>query len=205
MQTLKKGVVILDLVQEKPWERKGRLQRWLLESAHSKGRELKGEVVDYLLQLYHTDFSLLLQELEKVITYAGNDTHLSLKRVQRVTSLAPLQTSWQLAEAFVWGGDVNLLYIQELNNHRALTNQIRYQLHLGLTLALGGNFPKLSPKRHKKFTSLALSYFPSYFLMGLKDLFVLEQRLRSAITDYTLLLEYFYVKLSERRHALSSA
>lgn len=204
-EALKKEAVTLDLTKEKPWERKSRLQRWLLESARSKGKVLEADAVAYLLEFGHADFALLLQELEKAIIYAGSESQVSLAMVKAITTLSPLQTGWQLSEALVWGGSLNCRSIKELDDLHALIGQIRYQLNLGVTLASGNDAPKLSPKRSEKLKSLATSYSLPYFVKGLKDLFDLELKMRSNITNHTLLLEYFYAKLSERRHALSSS
>jgi len=204
IKTLIKKGVILDLVQEKPWERKKRLQRWLVETAYAKGYKLKDKVINYLLQFYHADFSRMLQELEKGITYAGNEKALSLEKLQKIASPPLLQTEWQLSEAFVWGGNINLLSaIRECRNYYALIHQIRYQLHIGLTLAIGGIPQKLSPKRCEKFKPLALSYTPSYFLRGIQELFMLEQKMRTTTINHIVLLEYFYAKLRMKDYALS--
>ena len=201
---VKKVAVTLDLTKEKPWESKSRLQRWLLEEARAKGKTLSSDAATYLSE-GGADFAFLLQELEKAALYAGEDKQISLEYVKAVGSLSPLQTGWQISEALVWGGTLSRRSVNALEDLYSLVGQIRYQLNLGLTLASGKEAPKLSPKRADKLKALAQSLSLSYFISGLKELFTLEMRMRSNITNPILLLDTFHAKLAEKRHVISSS
>ncbi|NGX51022.1 MAG: hypothetical protein K1060chlam2_00879 [Chlamydiae bacterium] len=203
---IKKEAVTLDLSKEKPWERKSRVQRWLLESAQARGKTLATDAAAHLLELGHADFASLLQELEKAALYAGNEKQISLEMVKAVGTLSPIQTGWQLSEALVWGGTLNRRSMRELCDLYSIVGQIRYQLNLGITLASGREAPKLPPKRREKLQSLATSLRTSYFAEGLKDLFELELKMRSGITNQLLLLDHFHAKLRGRSYgSLSSS
>jgi len=197
---IKKEGVALDLSKEKPWERKSRIERWLLESARAKGKILAPEGVSYLIEAGQSDFSSLLQELEKVFVYAGDKKEISLAMIKAVGSISPTQTGWQLSEALVWGGTLSRRSLAELSDLYPFVGQIRYQLNLGVLLASGGEVPK----RNEKLRPLATSLSPRYFISGLKDLIDLELKMRSGITNHTLLLDYFNAKLAKRRHVISS-
>lgn len=202
--SVKKEAVTLDLTKEKPWERKSRLERWLLENAKSRGKKLASDTAAYLLEFGSDDFASLVQELEKVLLYAGDEKEITLEMLKKVTTLSPSQTGWQLSEALIWGGALSRRSIQELDDIYGLIGQIRYQLNLGLSIASGEEPPKLSPKRLDKLKPLAAKLTSSYFSDGLKLLFDLELKMRSGITDHTLLIDYYYAKLNQRRHALST-
>jgi len=199
-EAVKKVGITLDLTNEKPWDRKSRLQRWLLECVRSKEKTLAHDAAAYLIELGHTHFAMLLQELEKAIIYAGDEKQITLEMVKAIGTLSPLQTGWQLSETLVWGGTLNRKSIKELDDLYGVMGQIRYQLNLGVTLASGHEAPKLSPKRSEKLKVLAKSLSASYFAKGLKDLFKLELRMRSGITNHTLLLDHFHATLTKRRN-----
>jgi len=203
-ESVKKEAIILDLSKEKPWERKTRIERWLLESAKSRGKKLAADAIAYLLEYGMDDFASLVQELEKALLFSDDKKEITLETLKKVTSLAPSQTGWQLSEALIWGGALSRRSIQELDDIYGLIGQIRYQLNLGLTIASGEEPPKLSPKRLDKLRPLAKKLTLTYFSDGLKMLFDLELKMRSGITDHILLIDYYYAKLTLRRHALSA-
>lgn len=204
-ESVKKEGVTLDLTNEKPWERKNRLHRWLLEGARLNGKTLNSDAATYLLERTHMDWAALHQELEKALTFSGDSPHISLEAVQAVCGSNLTQTEWQLSEAMVWGGTLNGRSIKQLENLYGFIGKLRYQLQLGLALLSNGEVPKISPKRREKFEGLAQSFSLPYFVSGLKELLYLELQMRSGLSNHTLLLDYFYAKLSERRHALSSS
>lgn len=190
---LEKEAVTLDLTGEKPWDRKSRLQRWLLEHAREKRKTLTVDAAAYLVEFSHADFALLFQELEKALVYAGEEKTVTLEMIKTICSLDPKQNGWQLSEAVVWGGPVHLgdtdLY--------GLVGQLRYQLQLGLQVASGKEPPRASPKKLEKIRRSGFE--ASYYLEGLKELFNLELKMRSNVSNQGLLLHHFRAKLTVRR------
>ena len=190
---LEKEAVTLDLTGEKPWDRKSRLQRWLLEHAREKRKTLTVDAAAYLVEFSHADFALLFQELEKALVYAGEEKTVTLEMIKTICSLDPKQNGWQLSEAVVWGGPVHLgdtdLY--------GLVGQLRYQLQLGLQVASGKEPPRASPKKLEKIRRSGFE--ASYYLEGLKELFNLELKMRSNVSNQGLLLDHFRAKLTVRR------
>ena len=190
---LEKEAVTLDLTGEKPWDRKSRLQRWLLEHAREKRKTLTVDAAAYLVEFSHADFALLFQELEKTLVYAGEEKIVTLEMIKTICSLDPKQSGWQLSEAVVWGGPVHLgdtdLY--------GLVGQLRYQLQLGLQVASGKEPPRASPKKLEKIRRSGFE--ASYYLEGLKELFNLELKMRSNVSNQGLLLDHFWAKLTVRR------
>ena len=88
---LEKEAVTLDLTGEKPWDRKSRLQRWLLEHAREKRKTLAVDAAAYLVEFSHTDFALLFQELEKALVYAGEEKTVTLEMIKTNFSVGNLQ------------------------------------------------------------------------------------------------------------------
>ena len=190
---MEKDGIILDLLQEKPWDRKSRLQRWLLECARDRGKALSIDGATYLIDFSHADFATLLQELDKIVAYSGEEKSLTLEMVKEICFLDSVQSGWQLSEAVVLGGFV---YFGETDLY-ALVGQLRYQLQLGLQIAMAKEPPKASLKKVERFRRSGLK--PSYFIEGLKELFNLEMKMRSNISNQKLLFDQFRAKLAARR------
>lgn len=192
-KNLEKEAVTLDLTGEKYWDRKSRLQRWLLEHAREKRKTLAIDAATYLVEFSHADFAHLFQELEKALVYAGEEKTVTLEMIKTICSLDPKQNGWQLSEAIVWGGPI---YLGETGLY-GLVGQLRYQLQLGLQVVSGKEPPRTSPKKLEKIRKTGLE--ASYYLGGLKELFYLELKMRSNVSNQGLLLDHFRAKLTERR------
>ncbi len=188
----KKGTT-LDLTGEKPWDRKSRLQRWLLEIAREKGKALSVDGAAYLLEFSDPNFATLIQELEKVVAYSGEEKNLSLEMVKTIAPLDRVQNGWQLSEAVVLGGPV---HFGEIDLY-PLIGQLRYQLELGLQIASAKEPAKVSPKKLERFRKKGLKQ--AYYIEGLKDLFDLELKMRSNSSNQGLLFDQFRAKLAARR------
>ncbi len=183
----------LDLSGEKPWDRKNRLQRWLLGRAREKGKILSDDGVAYLLDFSHADFSTLLQELDKVVVYSGEEKILTLEMIKTICTIDPVQDGWQLSEAVVLGGPI---HFGETDLY-ALIGQLRYQLQLGLQIASAKEPAKVSPKKLERFRKARLQTV--FFMEGMKDLFDLEMKMRSNSSNQGLLFDQFRAKLAVRR------
>lgn len=194
---LEKVGVTLDLTGEKPWDRKSRLQRWLLDHAREKGKTLTVDGAAYLVEFSHADFALLYQELEKALVFAGEERTLSLPMIQTICSLDPEQSGWQLSEAVVWGG---VAHLGETDLY-SLVGQLRYQLQQGLLVAQGKETPRAAPKKVEKIRRAGLD--ATYYMDGLKELFQLEMKMRSNVSDQKLLFDHFRAKLAARRNVIS--
>ncbi|MBF5060113.1 DNA polymerase III subunit delta [Candidatus Neptunochlamydia vexilliferae] len=189
---LEKEGVTLDLSGEKPWDRKPRLQRWLLEIAHAGGKKLDPAAAAYLLEFSPEAFAPLVSEVEKALVYTGDEKEVTLQAVKTIATLDPKQNGWQLSEAAVWGGPALL----DDTDLYSLVGQLRYQLALGLQVA-EGKPAKGSPKKIDKIRAKGLQ--ASFYREGFQDLFELEMKLRSNISNQALLFDHFRAKLAARR------
>lgn len=203
--TIKKECVTLDLTKEKPWERKERLKRWLLEIARKEGKTLPVDAALYILEVTQLDWSTAYQEIEKIFTFCGDTRSISLDMVRSVCALNPTQTEWQLSEAMIWGGTLQRSAIQRLDDLYGFVGKLRYQLNLGIQLLSGAGSIKLSAKRKEKLEMLAQKFSVNYFQLGLQGLFHLELRMRSGLSNHLLLLDHFYTHLAKRRDALPTS
>lgn len=120
-----KDLAVLDLSDEKPWDKEKRQQQEILQKVKQEGKNITPGALSRLLTL--SDDSLTLEsELMKVISYIGNRPSIVEKDVEAVTA-APLVTRWQMAEELIWekGKEYE---IGDLSALLALIGQIRFLL-----------------------------------------------------------------------------
>ncbi|MFZ4100126.1 MAG: hypothetical protein ACOYKZ_07380, partial [Chlamydiia bacterium] len=131
---------VVDLTQEKPWDREGRLARSLSEQAHQLGKVLPADLAVALIRRLGPEHPALEQELAKICLYAGQRHQIQEADLFAVTEVAHQETGWQLGEA-VLAHDLGralqladhllVAHDQPMGN---LLGQLRYQMEQGLAL-----------------------------------------------------------------------
>ncbi len=201
---VEKEGVILDLLEEKPWDKEKRLSEQLIERASSRGKRLSPDAAPFLIERLGVDPALLESEIDKLICYVGDRPTISREDILAISPASRTSTFWQTAEEVVWeGGEFPSL---DASAFHALVPALRNQLHLGLTLATliqegrpshewNVYLPKLWPKTLEKRSSQAARLGSAYFQKGLDRLFELELLSRSNSTQYGALLDLFRAKM----------
>ncbi len=202
-----KELVILDLGEEKPWDRERRLKEDLLFQASAEGKRLKPDVASYLLELIGPDLSSLEQELSKLICYVGERHEIERGDVCAISSSREKTTGWQLAETLVWtedplpqdpAADLSFLLalIGQLRYHLELGAQFQALLELGLSpQQIAEHLPQVRPAVFERFLSIARRRSSGCFKRGLSALFELELGCKNNAGDPLLLFDLFTAKL----------
>lgn len=200
------GAAILDLNQEKPWDKKERLRRWLVSEAIKEKKKIQPRVVDEVIA-HISDLALLQQEFAKWICAVGARDEITLNDVQSLSSFSSNKSFWQLCDELIWEGkavrgdtveDPALLF--------PLLGQLRSQLEIGLKLSTllerkvsleesKKYFPQLKPNTFQKCLEGARKRSPAHFKNGLLHLFELELGLKSGVGTPALLFDLFVAKL----------
>lgn len=203
--SIEKEGFVLDLLEEKPWDKEKRLAAELQAKASSAGKTLSPEVIPLLFDRLDKDSGLLESELEKLICYTGDESRIAAEHVLAITSISRTHTFWQMAEELIWEG-IAIAPLDDAAFHPLLPS-LRSQLQLGLKIAalletgtareewsqvLGRVYPKTLEKR----TSQAARLGQSYFARGLKTLFEIELASRNNSTSYAALLDLFRTRLA---------
>lgn len=203
----KKEVVALDLSDEKPWDRKRRLNEWLIEEAKLSGKAFSSETSAYLFEHIGLDMPGLYQELVKLICYVGNRPAITIADARAICSSHSIATGWQLSEGVIWGNDcIGADKTSELSFILMFIGQLRYQLQTGYQIAqllenetplqeIARLFPQLRSQTLEKYLSGARQKKTAYFHQGLKALFDLELGAKSSGLDTSLLFDRFIGKL----------
>ncbi len=205
----KKEIIVLDMGDEKPWDKERRLQDWLLTEAREHQKTLNSDVVHYLMQHLGPDLATLDQELSKLLCYVGDKPRIELEDAKAICGTRDLFTGWQLAEKIVWDRATSLgEKLSDLSFLFPFIGQLRYHLQLGYRLAelienkassgdIKHHFPTLRPQQLEKFTLQAKVRRPFFFHRGLQMLYNLEFASKSSPLDIAVLFDLFQAKLYE--------
>lgn len=200
---VEKEGVILDLLDEKPWDKEKRLAEILIERATLSGKRLLPDAAHLLFERLSLDPALLESEIDKLICYVGDLPTITKEDISSISALSQSSTLWSQAEEMVWEG-AEILPVDSTSFH-GLIPALRSQLHIGLSLATlieekkpseewSRYLPKLWPKTLEKRSSQAARLGASYFRKKLEKLFEIELLSRSNSTQYTALLTSFQME-----------
>jgi DNA polymerase-3 subunit delta len=199
--------VILDLLEEKSWDREKRLMEQLATRAKNAGKKLGLDVATLLLERIGIDPASLESEIDKLICFVGERSSIVKEDVLQISAASKSSTLWQIAEDVIWeGAEIPSL---DTTAFHGLIPALRSQLHLGLSLATlieektpsdewGKYLPKLWPKVLEKRSGDAARLGSSYFRKGQELLFSIELLSRSNSTQYRALLDLFRAQMYVR-------
>jgi|LakMenE01Jun11ns_1017448.scaffolds.fasta_scaffold9943071_2 DNA polymerase-3 subunit delta len=96
---VEKAGVVLDIPEEKPWEKEKSLQSWMAAYSDLQNKSIDPQTCHYLTKQIGIDQALLQQELDKLICYIGEKSVISIQDAAAICISVPLETIWKLGEA----------------------------------------------------------------------------------------------------------
>lgn len=202
--SFEKQGVVLDLGEEKPWDKDRRIVEELQKRAAMSGKQIAPTALALMLEKVGKESAFLDSELDKLISYIGERGKIEEKDVAEIVCASKNEILWVVAEEMIF---------EKKNSHAdsfsfsALIAPLRSQLTLGrtiLSLTASGvpfdewnkHLPKIWPKTLEKRTAQATKLGPFYFEKGLDVLYQLELLSRSGQSNEEALLCLFYSCLS---------
>lgn len=198
-EKLKKELVILDLLKEKPWEMKARALHRGEKKLFNDKKRMSKELLDKVFEGCGKSLSLFMQELEKLICYVGEKVDISKEDVLAVGSLSKDYNEWSVCEKFIWEtSEQSVQQILSLKVDHAeflsLIGQLRYHCQLGFKLQQlflsqsqdKDYFDVLSPHQQKQLPKYKLALgekSPHFFTQALTILFDYELKAKTASID----------------------
>lgn len=200
---VEKEGIVLDLLNEKPWEKEKRIHAQLEAKVKGTGKTIAYDALALLFERQDLDIGLLEREIDKLICYTGDRLSIYASDVLAISTSSRTFALWQTAESLIWEGTG---VVDEAHFH-ALLPALRSQLQLGLKISSlvasnatreewSKSLPKVFPKTLEKRTSQAISLGTRYFTQGLIELFDIELKSRTGVTQYGALLDLFRSKLA---------
>jgi DNA polymerase-3 subunit delta len=203
----KKELIVCDLSNEKPWDRKDRLKRMLVDEATRAGKRFNSDAVEFLLESVGPNLPLLEQELIKLITYAGESKELTFQDVKALCEAQKSVTPWQLAESIVWKENATLPDKIDLSLLMPMLSQTRSQLQQGLVLAtlverkasheeIAHHLPAVKPAALDKMLPIVGRRRSIYFKRALSTLFEVELMVKNSSMEPDLIFDLLVAKLT---------
>lgn len=198
-----KAGVVLDLSEEKPWDRDKRLALQLADRAKQAGKQLNPDAASFLGEKLGSDASLLDRELDKLICFVGDRPVIRREDAVLICAGSRTQTLWALAEQMVWEKERLRL---EGNSFHGLIPALRSQFSLGLKIGSllasgcpkdqwGSYLPKIWPKTLEKRIEQANRLGVSYFEKGMELLFQIELLSRTGQAREDAMLDLLWCSL----------
>ncbi len=200
--------VVLDLTEEKPWEKEKRLAEKLHQMAKSAGCRLSPDAASLILERVEGDAALIFHEMEKLICYAADKQEITRGDVEALCKSSRNFTLWQIADDLIWERvfRANGSELSDPSFFHGLIASLRQQLTLGMKMCqLKGagvpfgewrsHFPKIWPKALEKKAEISGRLGAAYFHRGLELLFQVELLSKSGGPATDALLDYFRIKL----------
>ncbi len=214
--TGKKELIACDLSDEKPWDRKDRLKRSLVEFAAKAGKRLNADALEHLLENVGLNLPGLEQEADKLISYVGERREIALQDVHALCAAQKSATLWQLADAIAWRDSFPRIdETVDLSLLLPLLSQLRTQFQQGLTLAIllergtahadiPHYIPGIKPASLDKILPIARQRQSPFFKRALDLLFDVELMAKNSSFDPALILDLLLTKLTllKRHYAL---
>ena len=196
-----KGFFTIDYSKEKPWDRKGRLVKWTLDTVSKFGKKIEPQAAAHLVELTLGEMSLLYQEIEKLVTFVGTGDIIDHTAVKAVCIAGGELNHWKISEAIVFEGkSSDLPQFHDAAALHQFLGQLRYHLTIGRKMASmqaldNAAFPTLRPKQLSDFFGRAQKRGLAHFQGGMNALFDLELKLKTTSVSPNALFIHFYAKM----------
>ena len=204
--------VVLDLVEEKPWEQENTLVQKIVERTRDKGKTINQNTSRYLVKYAGTDQAQLQQEIEKLVCYVGDRDVITEADICAICTGVNTENAWQLGEAIFRceGGKALRIatgLLSEGEPFFSLVRQVRSQFQskfqICAILLSGGSvadvqkqFPYMKGQILQKNTELARRYGMDRFRKGMLAIDETELLAKNSSLSHDLLFERLIIKLT---------
>lgn len=201
----KKEMVILDLSKEKPWDKKDRLRRFVLQKLSAQGIKMQADALELFVDGTLSDQLLMEQEIDKLICYLGDRKQIAKGDLATICSFSEDLNIFQLARGLVWEGKTAIPLFPDIAILLPLIGQLRNQLELGLKMSallrkgssseeIAKAFPGLWPKALEQAMRGVKQRGEEFFRNGLCALYDLELGIKTSLGKPETLFAQFLAK-----------
>lgn len=192
----KEGVIV-----EPAGKKEDRMAQYVQAKAKQMGKILTPQITNMIVEKANKDFSLLVQECEKLFAYVGDKKQISIEDLHIITSRD--FALWEYVDKFLWAREFSSFSTIDESLFFPLVASFRKELRLGIRLCASIKDPKilssisLWPSLLSKRKKQALAYTERYFREGLIALFDVELLAKDGVSDYNALITYFLVRINK--------
>ena len=209
---LEKVGVVLDLPEEKPWEKEKSMTDWLQVEAAKQGKQMAAPAAALLVKQLGTDQMQLANELNKLICYVGDRKVVSDRDITAICSIVGNETGWQLGEAIFRKDVTSALRISKsllleglalIALLRQIRSQFQTEYQIGSILAQGGSpadvakeYPYMRGAILDRHVRQAQTYGMDKFKQGILAIDEAELQAKNSMVDPEFLAERLIIKLT---------
>lgn len=128
-----KSIVLLDLSEEKPWDKEKRLEQELLLAVKNASKSVSKEAATLLLESVGGVSTALDSELAKLFLYVGDRAAIEVDDIKKICAPSSATTGWQMAEELLWEGKLPPQE-KDLSFLLAFLGQLRFLLQQARTV-----------------------------------------------------------------------
>lgn len=207
-----KAGVILDVADEKPWEKEKSLAEWLKKEAEVRGKTIDLPCCQIILKQMGTDQGLLFQELEKLCCYIGERPAITAKDVAAICSQVNSENAWQLSESIFKRDAASAVRISKaliadgvalIALLRQIRSQFQTEYQVCSILANGGSgydvaqtFPYMKGPILERHLQMSRAFGMEKFKQGILKIDETELAAKNSSIDPDFLLEVLMIKLT---------
>lgn len=204
--------VVLDIAEEKPWEREKSLADWLRATAAAEGKQIELPTCRVLIKQLGTDQALLHQELLKLLCYVGKRPDINEKDVAAICGSINSENAWQLGEAIFRRDPATALRISKalLNDGvaliallRQIRSQFQTEFNICSILMQGGSgedimreYPYMKGQILERHMHNARNYGISSLTEGILKIDQAELQAKNSSMDPDFLAEMLIINLA---------
>lgn len=206
--------VMLDIPEQKPWEKEKTIAEWLRNEAARKGKLISHTSCQQLVKQLGTDQSLLSNELEKLCCYIGDKPQIEDRDVAAICGSVNVENIWQLGEAvFRFDAPSAIRIMRSLLDEgsalialiKALRSQFQTQYQICSILFNGGGpadiaqeYPYMKGFILERNIKQAQGYGMERFKRGILAIDATELEAKNSGAEPEFLADLLIVKLTQR-------
>jgi len=200
--------VVLDLMEEKPWEKEKRWIEQLHAKARASGKRLSPDAAQWMIERLERDAALLSSEMDKLLCYSAHKSVIDRADVEAVCLSSRTHTLWQIADDLVWSKiyHADAIDLRDNSFFYALLSSLRQQLQIGIKIhdliqrkvsfsEWPPFFPKMWPKTLEKKTLIAQQYGVDYFRRASDSLFDIELLAKNSAVPLDAAFDLFRIRM----------
>jgi hypothetical protein len=193
-EAIEKEVICLDLSSEKPWEKKERHIEELQKIAKFNQKSISIQLTNRLIEQVGTDFSILKNEMDKLVLFASDKKVIEESDIEQVTKTEKEVTSWQIAESIVWRTkEIKRGEFKDLSEVLAIIALLRHHIWIGIQICRGQEIPNLRKNQLDVYIPFCQKVGVDHFFDRLSLLFEWELKAKSSSFDPQILWDLLVI------------
>lgn len=203
---------IVQVAKDPPWEKEAKIAAWIQSFCKARSVQIDPKQCVRLAKAANNSYLVLTQELEKLLTYIGDEKTITARHIEAICALGEQNTLWQLSDAILQA-DIKqaLILFKSIEQQslyslivvRHLRNSVRDLLQIASMASSGQDigkisehFPKMKGRLFEKANNRAQFIGTAKLIRLLQLVDGAESQLKDSTVDETTLIQTLILKLN---------